>query len=127
MTFDEILAQFKAKEQPEDVLPLVGKEEAPARLRKLALAWGKIGIERIDAPASPQPGELGLWDWIWAQAVWNEDDLRMIAGVRGDITDSMNVLRGNRIIYPDGSITIYATQVLRQIMKSQLGMKKVEK
>lgn len=127
MTFEESLAQFKAKEQPEDVLPLVGKEEVPARLRKLALAWGKIGIERVEAQANPEPGELGLWGWIWAQAVWDEDDLKRIAGVRGDITDAMNILRGNRIIYPDGTITIYATQVLRQIMKSQLGMKKVEK
>lgn len=120
MTFEAAIAKFKAQEQPEDVLPLVGKDETAARLRRLVLAWGKIGVERTGAPEAPNAGERELWRWLWEQVVWDDDELRQISGVRGATAESMDILIGNRIIYPDGTISVFASKALKQIMKSQL-------
>ena len=122
MNFEEALAVFKGKEQPEDVLPLVGKADLSDELRKITLAWQKMKIERRKPEGKAPEQEKALWDWLWEQADYDIEELQRISGVSRKLSYHIEILSGNRIIYPDGTITTFASKALKQYMKKELNL-----
>lgn len=120
MNFDDILNKFKTSEQMEDILPITGKDAEAERLRKILIAWRKIEIKKTPTKTKPPEDEIALWNWLWKNVSFDEEQLKSIAGIRGNIQDSMNVLIGNRLIYPDGTISVFASKALKQLLKTQL-------
>ena len=123
MTFEEAIEKFRAMEQVEDVMQLVGKEPQQELLRKIVVAWPKVRINRAPTKTKPPEDGFALWDWLWTQVVIDTEKIAGIAGSgQGTTEKNINLLRGNRIIYPDGTVSSFATKALRQLMKSQLNI-----
>ena len=124
MTFEEAVEKFRSQEQVEDVLAITNVKDPQAiRLRRLVVAWGKIKIDRISVqrPAPPAEDEKELWKWMWECVRYDPEELRQVSGVRVGVEMLMRVLIGNRIIYPDGTVSEYAKKVIRAILKNDIG------
>lgn len=123
MTFEEAIKKFRAMEQIEDVMQLVGKDPQQEILRKIVVAWPKVRINRTTTKIKPPGDEFGLWDWLWTQVIIDTEKIAGIVGSgQGTTEKNINLLRGNRIVYPDGTVSSFATKALRQMMKSQLNI-----
>lgn len=122
MTFEQAIEKFKELESPEDVLPLLGKEAKHEQLRQLLVAWQKISIKRVKKTEyrGSDSDMVELWKWMWEQVYYDREELKQISMIQGDIDNLMKVLVGNRIIYPDGTISTFARKVLQQMIKMQL-------
>lgn len=116
MTFEEALEKFKSLESPEDILLILKHEQ----LRQLVVAWQKIPIKRVKKGEYKGDDTVELWKWLWEQIYYDKEELKQIAMIQGDIDNLMKVLIGNRIIYPDGTISMFARKVLQQMIKVQL-------
>ncbi len=119
MTFEDVLSIFKENETPEDVLPLLNNHA----MQKIAIAWPKIKIKRIKTSSTAPPTQNEQWAWLWSQVEYDVNELMAIVNIYAGIERHMACLIGNRIIYPDGTISSYATKALRQIMMAQLKAK----
>lgn len=115
-TFEEILEEFKKNESVEDVLPVMDN----LSLQKILIAWSKISISRLPikkaAPSIPNE----LWRWLWDQIEFKQDEITEITGIKFDLSKLLKILIGNRIIYPDGSISSFASKILKSILKTKL-------
>ena len=119
---EKYLALFREKECPEDVLPMIGKSEQADRLRRVVLAWGKIRVTMADGGQIKDRDEYETWNALWSLAQYDATELKSVAGISGNIGPIMDVLIGHHIIYPDGSVSTFATKALRQHMKSQMNL-----
>jgi hypothetical protein len=127
MNFEEIIEDFRQKEQIEDALCLIGKDDLADGLRKLAVAWGKIRINRTDRTdrtdkTNKKQSENEIWNELWDQVEYDFDEIKKISGVRIGIEQKMDILIGNRIIYPDGTINSFGAKAIKQMLKSQLNL-----
>lgn len=122
LTLEKALAQFKALEQAENVLVLTEADKLTPALRKVALVWDKVPVGRSDVGRKFQDGP-GLWADVWEDA---ELDLLGLAEATGldlkTVERCVGVLRGNRLIYPDGMLASTAQKALRQLAKNDLGI-----
>jgi len=123
MMFGEVLKEFKLKEGPEVLVPLI----EDVVLRKALVAWPSVKIEFIVpvGDCEPEADEVTKWEWMWSRVKFNEGMFGVVAGLRGQDVSSVIVrLRGLRLIYPDGTINKLAQQYLRSIVASQLSKAK---
>lgn len=112
MDFQSVLDEFKKAEKAEDVIPLVSNEDA----RKLIIAWAKTVIRRIKT-VKLCPGDRNeRWRWLWEQASWCEKDLIEISGIpESKFRRLFNLIKGNRLIYPDGAVSSHAEKYLKNL------------
>ena len=123
MTFDEVIGEFRGKETIEDAMLLLGKDVQAEKLRRLVVAWQKIKITNSGKDTAAPDDEWEKWEWLWRNAKYDIDKLSVISGMQKSIIEpNLQVLKGNRVIYPDGTVSAYATKILRQLMKSQLNL-----
>jgi hypothetical protein len=121
--FDQVLEEFRQQEKVQDVLVLTGKGEQADELRRLALAWPKIRITRHPLPYPPgSPPARQLWDWLWDQVEYDPQEVREISGMGAQAEARLAVLRGNRLIYPDGTVSAYVDKCLSSLLRAQLGL-----
>jgi hypothetical protein len=122
LPLEKAMAQFKALEQAENVLVLTEADRLTPALRKVALVWDKVPVGRSDPKRKFQDGP-GLWIDVWEDA---EVDLLGITEATGldvkTVERCVGVLRGNRLIYPDGTLASTAQKALRQLAKNDLGI-----
>jgi len=124
MDFEEAIQYFKEKETPEDALLLIPQEKGDQRTRELqaiVIAWPKIRIEREKKTAAPKGADQDLWDWLWDQISYEESEITRAARISSP-GRPLEVLILNRLIYPDGTVSQYASKALRSIIKTQLGI-----
>jgi len=124
MNFEEAIEFFKGEELVEDITVLFSKDQAAyaESLRKIVSAWPKIKLERTPAKKPCPDDEYGRWIWLWDQVSYDLEEIKKITGVRMAVEALTKILIGNRIIYPDGTISGWAGKALKQFLKSQLGI-----
>jgi hypothetical protein len=64
--------------------------------------------------------ENKIWDWLWKNIGYSKSELKEKSDIASEIVleNRMKPLVGNRIIYPDGTISSYVQRYLRdQVVK----------
>ena len=107
--FNKVLADFKSAEQAEDILPILTDTD----IQRVVVAWPKIVIKPIGVSA-PLPGSFNeRWSWLWRHVSWCSRELQEISGVPATRFERIfRQAQGNRLIYPDGSISERASKHL---------------
>jgi hypothetical protein len=86
------------------------------QLQQLLVIWDAAKVRRKDRLShSPVSGDSeSVWRWLWDNVQYSVDELAELSGVSRPTTEKkMAVLIGNRIIYPDGSVTRLVAKFLR--------------
>jgi hypothetical protein len=122
MKFEEAIGEFRGKEEIEDTSCLFSKGTNSDSLRRIVVAWNKIKITRLSKKKASPPGEHDLWKWMWEQVSYDEEELKRVSGVRVNLNSLVEILKGNRLIYPDGTISSFAQTALKMKIKTELGI-----
>jgi hypothetical protein len=120
----KLLATFRGVETQETSLVILGDDEAV----KVLIAWSNVDNEWTQ-PETRVPdatvGKLGkLWSWILSG--WDVDTRKVsrLAGVTEAIAHvKLEILMGNRLIYPDGQMSKGARTALMAHTAIKLGIK----
>ncbi len=125
-TFEEAILFFrvKSKEAVEDAICLTTGDPSldSESLRRLIVAWPKLNLSKITMSADIPEDDNAIWQWLWAQVSYDKERLRKIAAVGANIDSLLEILIGNHLLYPDGTVNEWAQRVVRQVLKSQLGI-----
>jgi hypothetical protein len=121
---EDVVGVFRALEQNDDALVVLGDETA----MRVAVAWSHTDQE-WERPPRPQPAAVhgkmgGLWSWMVSG--WNVDAraVARLAGVPRTVAHAkLEMLIGNRLIYPDGSMAKGMRSVLLSYAARKLGIK----
>lgn len=110
--YDEKLAWFKAEERPEAVLVVADDDT----LTKIVVAWPTIAVEGKAAAGTPPSGaEHKWWEWLWKNARYSHIEMAERTGVQGESLErKMQILIGNRVLYPDGTVNSFVQRYLRE-------------
>ena len=128
VTFEDAIEIFRMassqEESVKNVLILLGKDARPVNLRKIALAWPVVRVANKGGGRKynselPLPD---LWDQIWQNVVIDYDVLRRISRTGSECETYVEILRGYRLIYPDGSLCLAAQKGLRKMARDELGL-----
>ena len=116
--FEAVLAEFKAKERPEDIIPILSDETA----QKFLVAWPKIIIRRDISFTDPIPNTVNeQWVWLWEQVNVARQDIVNISGIpEMKIERIFMQMKGNRLIYPDGSVMVLAEKYLKKLISDKI-------
>jgi hypothetical protein len=109
--FVQKLEWFKQNEKPEVVLLVADHPE----LAKIIIAWANTRVGRAeDGPALCDESENAAWEWLWANAIFSEEELLAKSGqARYNFSQEVSKLIGNRILYPDGTVNSFVQRYLR--------------
>jgi hypothetical protein len=110
--FAEKLSWFKQNEKPETVLLVA---DNPDRI-KLVIAWTTCLIKRLkNITEHNGQSENEIWDWLWENIDYSKSELKEKSDIASEIVleNRMKPLVGNRIVYPDGTISSYVQRYLR--------------
>ena len=115
------LDEFKQRERPEVVLQIA----EDMSLIKIVVAWPCITLKRRDPLSDLQSdSETAIWEWLWDNVEYCERELLSKSGVHGyGFKAQLNVLMGNRVIYPDGTVNTYVQRFLREKVVGLFGGK----
>jgi hypothetical protein len=109
----EKLNWFKQNEKPETVLLIA---DNPDRI-KLVIAWTNSNIKQSrNLTTLDGESENNIWDWLWENTNYSKTELKVKSDIPSEIVleNRMRPLIGNRIIYPDGTISSYVQKYLRE-------------
>jgi hypothetical protein len=110
--FTEKLSWFKQNEKPETVLLVA---DNPDRI-KLVIAWTNCLIKRLENITELNgQSENEIWEWLWDNIDYSKSELKEKSDITSEIVleNRMKPLVGNRIVYPDGTISSYVQRYLR--------------
>jgi hypothetical protein len=110
--FQETLDTYKQNEKPESVL-LVAQDR---HLLRLLAVWDETRVQRRRRLSPfPENGDDEMcWQWLWINACYSVEELAGLTGFSTDAVEKkMGVLIGNRLVYPDGTMSQLAAQFLR--------------
>lgn len=111
------LEAMKQKEQVTDALPIADDDLA----QRVLVAWPRISIHVSPPDSMPPVPTNETWRWIWSGVTYDAQELAATAGIHLQMVRiKVDVLKGNHLIYPDGSISIYAAKLLAARMHQQL-------
>lgn len=116
--FESVLAEFKANERAEDIIPILSDETA----QKFLVAWPKIIIRRDLTFSDPIPNTVNeQWVWLWAQVNVVRQDIINISGIpEMKIERLFCQMKGNRLIYPDGTVMSWAEKYLKKLIADKI-------
>jgi hypothetical protein len=121
MTFDEACDRCKSTTATESVLILAGGHRMAANLCRVVLAWQHVTPGRKDADSFSDGPEA--WKELWDAIVIDWAELESMTGLqRTQLQMCFDVVKGNRLIYPDGTIATIAKSALAKIAKQKLGL-----
>ncbi len=108
--WNELLAELKKAAMIQDVLPIVSDPAA----QKLLLAWPRTCLRYEEPPGAPPEDENGQWRWLWLGVAWDENELAAISALQPFVLRiKLDQMKGNRLIFPDGSVSQYAERYLK--------------
>lgn len=124
MKFEEAVEFFKMQETIEDITVLFSKERADQAesLRKIVSAWKKIRLQRSQTKKTCPESDHERWQWLWGEIEYDVEEIKRVTGITMPIEPLIKILIGNRIIYPDATVSEWATKAIKQLLKSQLGL-----
>ena len=110
--FAQKLKSFKQNEKPEVVLFVADNPE----LIKIIIAWTNTTVGRTEeVPDLCDESENVVWEWLWANATFSEEELLAKSGQnRYRFDQELQKLIGNRILYPDGTANSFVQRYLRE-------------
>ena len=112
--FTEKLAWFKQNERPEVVLVVADNTE----LIKIVVAWTSLDVKRADKLTElASETESEVWEWLWENARFSRAELKEKIGTpfyEVALENKLRPLIGNRIIYPDGTVSSFVQRYLRE-------------
>jgi hypothetical protein len=120
MKHSEAIDWFRKSEDVESVLVLLGKESSQVNLRKVALAFAKVPVKRHEEKDLDEGPEL--WEQLWDAVQVDLDQLGRISGTRSECARYVEMLKGYRLIYPDGTLSTVAQKALKALTKAELGL-----
>jgi len=120
MKFEEAIDKFRQSEEVESVLVLLGKDVPQVNLRKVALAWPKVPVKRL--PVQGVVDGPGMWDKLWESVEIDMERIGSISDTRKEASRYVGILKGYRLIYPDGTLAGVAQKALRGLAKAELGL-----
>ncbi len=121
--FADVLTTFKRRESAEDIIPILANDD----IQKLIVAWPKIVLKRA-AVKEPCPRDLNeQWQWLWKHVGWCEKEYQEISGVaEAKFRRLFNQVKGNRLIYPDDSVSSHAAKYLNNLSMAATARLKTE-
>lgn len=110
----EKLEYFKQNEKPEVVLLVADNPE----FIKIIVAWSMLDV-RLEGKVIGLLGdsEREVWDWLWKNTRFSLPELKEKADIPlADwvLEKKMRPLIGNRVLYPDGTVSSYVQRYLRE-------------
>lgn len=83
-------------------------------LRSTIVAFGHIPISWKRPPGTPPTrDDRLLWEWAWDGVTFSMTDLAIAAGLDERTADlAIESLKGSRLIFPDGRVSMWAKVVL---------------
>ncbi len=120
----DLLAAFKALEQPTDIAVLLIDDGFDAVLVRVLGAFEKAN-NRWDAPKRlcPDAGRPtpAAWDWLVSGWLFDYESISRGADISRDQTrERIAVLVQSRLIYPDGSISSHARKAITATVRQRL-------
>lgn len=110
----EQLNIVKQNEKPEVVLLIAENPE----LIKIIIAWTNLEVRKSDTlTALPGDSDNEILEWLWENTRYSITELKIYAGIsyaEEILKRRMKLLRGNRIIYPDGTVNSFVQRFLRE-------------
>lgn len=126
LTFRDAIATFRQSEQPEAILILLGKKDLDEQLRRVFIAWRNTAPKLTKRAGQMFEDGPDLWDRLWRAVEIDPAIVKQISGVYGDPMRYVDVLRGNRLIYPDGSVSENGRKALVGMARATLRLKATE-
>lgn len=115
--FENILQEFKGSEVPEDIIPILDDET----VQKMIVAWPKIVVKSKEHSGVPPGDKNSRWLWLWEHVDFVYTDLVDISGIPGIKFERVFFqVKGNRLIYPDGTISTWASKYLKQLIAKKI-------
>jgi hypothetical protein len=112
---DRYLAGFRGEEKKSQVATVVDKPSAIVVLG----VWAACAKDWRPKGRAPRD-EFALWRWLWSCVWFDAEELAAVSGLSE--TEAARVLRmcmGLRLVYPDGSISKHAQQLLEDHGRSR--------
>lgn len=107
---DDLLASFRTSESPESAVWLLNDPEA----KRLVGVWITFPTRWTAPKGKPPEDERLAWDWIWTGNAPDLDGLATRADLQRYATArKFEALRASRLIYPDGTISTWASAILK--------------
>lgn len=121
---EDVIAPFRAIEANEDALVILGDDQA----MKVLVAWTHVDNEWEPSATALVPYKLGraaaAWAWIVQGWMIDSDEVARFAGIASGIAHAkLEILIGNRLIYPDGSVSKGARIAMSAYTAATLGLK----
>jgi len=117
-SFGEILAEFKANEEAENLVAILDNSE----LQNGMIAWKSVQIKYKPASDCQEKDTVARWNWMWSQIEYDSNGFGVVAGVKAqDVGKLLARLIGFRLVYPDGTVAKLASQLLQGIIFSKIG------
>ena len=116
--FIELITKIKGVESPENILILLDDSGRSDIMKKIIVAWNKIEIKRTEKLKSKNGDE---WKWLWDQISYDLKELTEIVG-KEIKSEYMKILIGNRLIYPDGTVSGFALNLIKKEIKDKIGI-----
>jgi hypothetical protein len=112
--FNERLSWFKQNEKPEAMLALTDKAE----LLRIVVVWSNITLKHNGSLSIlGDNSENEIWNWLWKNTMFSLTELKKKIGFsysESVLEQRIQLLIGNRIIYPDGTVNSYVQRYLRE-------------
>lgn len=111
-SYSDRLSWFKSEEKPEAVLVVADD----ATLTKIVVAWPAADVNRKTPSATPSgDSEHEWWEWLWKNVHYSQAEIAERTGIRGESLErKMQILIGNRVLYPDGTVNSFVQRYLRE-------------
>jgi hypothetical protein len=111
LSLPELLEPYRSAEEDEIHVAVVIDQDD---LMRLCAAWTRIVVRWKQPVGKPPDNAAARWDWIWGGCEFDHDQLGRRAAVQDSkVLDRFEVLRGNRLLYPDGTLAEVAKRILR--------------
>jgi hypothetical protein len=116
-SFGEVLAEFKASEEAENVVPLMEDKQ----LQNGVVAWKSVTVKHLELADCPETDPVKKWEWMWGRVKYELEGFAAVAGVRiQDVGPLINRMIGLRLIYPDGTINKLAKQYMQSMILAKI-------
>lgn len=116
-TFGEVLKEFKDAEEAENLVAILDDKD----LQLGMMAWKNTKITYHTSQNCQSKDPIDRWEWLWSRIEFNEGDVGRVAGIKGQNASHLIYrLKGLRLIYPDGTISRFASQYLNALIMAKL-------
>lgn len=108
----DLFAPYHAQDSThaERAIPLL---DDPA-LCRVVVAWSMLPVEFRAPNGKPPENERERWEWLWEGSVYDVPDLAAACGLASShVLALMRRAVAGRLVYPDGTISATAEQLLR--------------